>query len=56
MSLGPAGEIIRLAGEQGAKRRPQVVAALGEVLAPFTRPDGVWAPSSTWLIAAANPS
>jgi ubiquinone/menaquinone biosynthesis C-methylase UbiE len=56
MALGPAGEIIRLAGEEGAKRKPQVVAALKETLASFARPDGIWAPSSTWLISATNPS
>jgi len=56
MALGPAGEIIRLAGEEGAKRKPQVVAALKETLAPFARPDGIWAPSSTWFITATNSS
>ncbi|MNC90956.1 hypothetical protein D3C83_71210 [compost metagenome] len=56
MALGPAGEIIRLAGEEGERRKPQVVAALKETLAPFVRSDGVWAPSSTWFISAANPS
>jgi hypothetical protein len=56
MALGPAGEIIRLAGAEGAKRRPQVVAALKETLAPFARPDGIWAPSSTWFITACNPA
>lgn len=55
MALGPAGEIIRLAGAEGEKRRPQVVAALNEALAPYVRPDGVWAPSSTWFITARNP-
>jgi ubiquinone/menaquinone biosynthesis C-methylase UbiE len=55
MALGPAGEIIRLAGEEGEKRKPQVVAALKETLAPFARSDGVWAPSSTWFITATNP-
>jgi ubiquinone/menaquinone biosynthesis C-methylase UbiE len=55
MALGPAGEILRLAGEEGAKRKPQVVAALKESLAPFARADGVWAPSSTWFVSAANP-
>lgn len=55
MALGPAGEIIRLAGEEGQKRRPQVGAALTEALAPYARDDGVWAPSSTWFIAATNP-
>lgn len=56
MALGPAGEIIRLAGEEGARRTPQVMVALREVLAPFVRHDGVWAPSSTWFIAASNPA
>ena len=55
MALGPAGEIIRLAGEEGEKRRPQVVAALGEALARYSRTDGVWAPSSTWFVNARNP-
>jgi hypothetical protein len=55
MALGPAGEIIRLAGEQGVKRRPQVVAALRETLAPYARSGGVWGPSSTWIISARNP-
>jgi ubiquinone/menaquinone biosynthesis C-methylase UbiE len=56
MTLGPAGEIIRLAGEEGAKRRPQVVAALSEVFAPYVRPNGVWAPSSAWFVTAVNPA
>lgn len=52
MALGPAGEIIRLAGNEGEKRRPQVVAALTGALTPYVRPDGVWAPSSTWFVSA----
>jgi ubiquinone/menaquinone biosynthesis C-methylase UbiE len=56
MALGPAGEIIRLAAEEGEKRKPQVVAALEETLAPFARADGVWAPSSTWFVTAVNPA
>jgi len=56
MALGPAGEIIRLAGEEGEKRKPEVVAALKEALMPFARTDGIWAPSSTWFISATNPS
>ena len=52
MTLGPAGEIIRLAGEEGVKRRPQVVKALTEVYTPYLRADGVWCPSSTWFISA----
>jgi len=55
MALGPAGEIIRLAGEEGQKLKPQVVDALTGALAPFARTDGIWAPSSTWFITATNP-
>jgi hypothetical protein len=55
MALGPAGEIIRLAGQEGARRKPQVIEALKETFAPLARPDGIWAPSSTWFIAAARP-
>jgi ubiquinone/menaquinone biosynthesis C-methylase UbiE len=56
MALGPAGEIIRLAGEEGTRRIPQVIAALREALGPYERPEGVWAPSSTWIITATNPN
>jgi ubiquinone/menaquinone biosynthesis C-methylase UbiE len=55
MALGPSGEIIRLAGEEGEKRKPEVVAALRETLARYARDDGVWAPSSTWFVTARNP-
>ena len=52
MALGPAGEILRLAGDQGRRREPEVRQALRETLARFARKDGVWAPSSTWIITA----
>lgn len=55
MALGPAGEIIRLAGEDGERCKPKVTAALRETLAPYSRDDGVWAPSSTWFVTARNP-
>ena len=56
MALGPAGEILRLAGEQGERSRERVTGALGQTLAEFQRADGsgVWAPSSTWFITARN--
>jgi hypothetical protein len=54
-ALGPAGEIIRLAGDEGDKRRDRVVEALREPLGRYARADGVWAPSSTWFITARNP-
>jgi hypothetical protein len=55
MALGPSGEIIRLAGEEGEKRREEVVAALREVLGTYASDRGVWAPSSTWFVRGYNP-
>jgi hypothetical protein len=56
VALGPAGEIVRLAGDEGGKLMPQVVEALRDALTPFVRADGVWAPSSAWFITATNPA
>ena len=55
MSLGPAGEIIRLAGDEGEKRRPQVVSVLKEIMERYSKPNGVWVASSTWFVTARNP-
>ena len=55
MALGPAGEIIRLAGDEGERLKPQVTAVLRDTLSAFARKEGVWAPSSTWFITARNP-
>ncbi|MCB1672275.1 MAG: class I SAM-dependent methyltransferase [Gammaproteobacteria bacterium] len=52
MALGPAGEIIRLAGEQGEKLREPVKVALADTLAKYLCDDGVWGPSSTWFVSA----
>lgn len=56
MALGPAGEIIRLAGPEGEELKPEVMVALRETLSRYARKDGVWAPSSTWFITARNPA
>jgi ubiquinone/menaquinone biosynthesis C-methylase UbiE len=56
LALGPAGEILRLAGDAGEKCYQQVIAALRETLSGFQRPDGVWAGSSTWFVTARNPN
>jgi ubiquinone/menaquinone biosynthesis C-methylase UbiE len=57
MALGPAGEIMRLAGAEGERLKPKVMEALREVLTPYDRGEGsgVWAPSSTWFVNARNP-
>jgi ubiquinone/menaquinone biosynthesis C-methylase UbiE len=56
MALGPAGEIIRLAGAEGEKRKPQVVKALRDTLSAHQRPDGIWAASSSWFVTARKAS
>jgi ubiquinone/menaquinone biosynthesis C-methylase UbiE len=55
MALGPAGEIIRLAGEDGERLRPQVIEALRETFAGRVGPGGVTMPSSSWFVTARNP-
>jgi len=55
MALGPAGEVIRLAGDQAEHLRPQIEAALREALSEFARPDGVHAAASTWIVGARAP-
>jgi ubiquinone/menaquinone biosynthesis C-methylase UbiE len=52
-ALGPAGEILRLAGEKAEPVRPQIDDALREMYAEYTGDDGaVRAPASTWIISA----
>lgn len=56
MTLGPAGEVIRLAGEEGMKRKPAVTEALRTLFASHARADGVWLGSSSWFVHARNPA
>jgi SAM-dependent methyltransferase len=51
-ALGPAGELLRLAGEQAAHLHGKVDDALREAMEDYVRPDGVWAPASTWIVTA----
>lgn len=55
-ALGPAGEILRLAGERAAHLHDEVQAALESGLGDLVEPDGVRAMSSTWLVSARVPS
>lgn len=55
MSLGPAGEILRLAGDRAAHLHGAIDAALREGLAEFATPDGLRAPASTWIVTARTP-
>src|SRR5687768_11739767 len=56
MALGPAGEVIRLAGAEADKVRPQIESALKDALTEFEREDGVWALASTWAVTATVPA
>jgi SAM-dependent methyltransferase len=52
-SLGPAGELLRLAGERAAHLHGEVDAALREGLSEFTQSDGtIVASASTWIVSA----
>jgi ubiquinone/menaquinone biosynthesis C-methylase UbiE len=52
MALGPAGEILRLAGDRAAHLHGDVRSALRAGLAEFEDRDGVRAPASTWIVSA----
>lgn len=56
MALGPAGEVIRLAGAEAERLRPQIELALRDGLADFATPAGVFGPSSTWIVTARAPA
>jgi SAM-dependent methyltransferase len=55
MALGPAGEILRLAGDRAAHLHGDVDAALRAGLAELAGPDGVRASASTWIVTARAP-
>ncbi|MBK8162735.1 MAG: methyltransferase domain-containing protein [Gammaproteobacteria bacterium] len=51
--VGPAGEIVREAGEEGQRKLERIRADLRAMLERHRRGDGsVWMPSSTWAIMA----
>lgn len=52
VQVGPAGEIIREAGEAGQEKLPEIRRDLAEIFDQYRRPDGVFMPSSSWAIAA----
>ncbi len=55
MSLGPAGEILRLAGERAAHLHGEVAVALRQGLGEWQRDAGIFAPASTWIVRARVP-
>jgi SAM-dependent methyltransferase len=57
MSIGPAGEILRLAGERAEHLHPAVAEALRDGIADWmVEGEGVYGPASTWMVTARVPS
>jgi SAM-dependent methyltransferase len=56
-ALGPAGEVIRLAGAEAVRLRPRIEAALADALREYVTDDGsVRAGASTWIVTAQVPA
>lgn len=56
LAIGPGAELIRLNGEHGESRRPEIAAALAEHYSAWQRADGsIVGRASVWLVAATNP-
>jgi SAM-dependent methyltransferase len=55
MAIGPAAELIRLAGEEAEAIRPKLEAEIREALKDYSGPNGVVAPASTWIVTATVP-
>jgi SAM-dependent methyltransferase len=50
--LGPAS---RFLADAPAERRPELLGALREALAPHVTPQGLWMDAAAWLVTARNP-
>jgi ubiquinone/menaquinone biosynthesis C-methylase UbiE len=56
LAIGPGAELIRLNGDYGESRRPEIVEALTEHYRAWQRPDGsIVGRGSVWIVAATNP-
>ena len=50
--VGPSGEVVREAGDEGKRRLPEIRERLGALMRANLREDGVYMPSSSWAIMA----
>lgn len=56
LAIGPGAELIRLNGEHGESRRPEIAQALSERYAGWQTADGsIVGRASVWIVAARNP-
>lgn len=52
LTIGPAGEIVREAGELGVRHRTEIERELVQLLDRYRTPKGVVMPSSSWAVTA----
>lgn len=56
LAIGPGAELIRLNGDYGESRRPEIVEALADHYAAWQQPDGsIVGSGSVWIVTATNP-
>jgi ubiquinone/menaquinone biosynthesis C-methylase UbiE len=55
LDLGPAGELMRLAGEAAEAARPRIIADLEKGFRGFLTPEGVVMGTRSWCVAARQP-
>ena len=56
LAIGPGAELIRLNGEYGESRRPEIAEALADHYAARQRPDGsIFSRAGVWIVTATNP-
>ena len=52
LALGPAGEIVREAGELAERKKDVIHAALSKAVEPYVTDEGVFVPASSWCVRA----
>jgi ubiquinone/menaquinone biosynthesis C-methylase UbiE len=57
MAIGPAGELLRMAGDDAKEIRPKLAALIRDAFEGFVGDDGgLYGPSSTWIVQARAPA
>jgi hypothetical protein len=55
LTLGPAGEVFREAGDEAERRRAEIEEAMRNELSRYVTDEGIVMGSSSWKITARNP-
>ena len=55
IALGPAGEVVREAGDEAVRKQEEIETALKSALKQYETAEGVMLESSSWVIRARNP-